>query len=134
MQNIGRIVLLFLLCNTSLLVTESSHITFSGFTEGNEYTYYTNGYNPITELTCTAGYTDPIVTSLSTSWYYGSSRNTGSNLLRFEDVARGVKWGNKLIHFCRAVINGQEQEDSASIAVSVKCEYLCSNRHNVTSK
>ena len=120
------ILLMLLLWNTSVPVIGSNHIAFSGFTEGTVYTYYTNGANPITELTCIATPTDNTVSAISTSWYYKSSNgitDTGSNVLKFQDVATVVKWGATRVYFCKATytINGQEQEENSSnIAVTVE--------------
>ena len=135
MQVVCRILLILLLWNTSILVavTGSNHIVFSGFTEGNTYTYYTNGSNLITELICSATYTDNTVSSISTSWY-GKTRSkdnpiiadTGSNVLRFQDVATQLNWGNSGTYFCRAVfnINGDEQkENSFDIEVVIESKY-----------
>ena len=123
-------LLLLLLLSYLLPVIGSNHIAFSGFTEGNTYTYYTNGANLITELTCIATSTDNTVSAISTSWYQktGSSgiTDTGSSVLRFEDVATALKWGQSRVYFCRAVysINGQEQqEDSENILVAIECKF-----------
>ena len=121
MQAICRILLILLLWNTSVLVIGSNHIVFSGFTEGTTYTYYTNGANPIAELTCIATPTDNTV---SASWYYKTG-STGSSVLRFQDVATVVKWRQSREYFCRAVynINGEEQqENSENIVVAIECK------------
>ena len=113
-----------LLLNYLLLVIGSNHIAFSGFTDGTVYTYYTNGANPIAELTCIATPTDNTVSAISTSWYYRTA-STGSSVLSFEDVATVVKWKQSRTYFCRAVynINGQEQqEDSENIVVAIECK------------
>ena len=125
-------LLLLLLLSYLLPVIGSNHIVFSGFTEGTVYTYYTNGANPIAELTCIATPTDNTVSAISTSWYQktGSSgiTDTGSSVLRFEDVATVVKWRESRVYFCRAVynINGEEQqEDSENIVVAIECKLSC---------
>ena len=118
------LLLLLLLLNYLLPVIGNNYIAFSGFTEGTIYTYYTNGANPIAELTCIATPTDNTVSAISSSWYYKTA-STGSSVLRFEDVATVVKWRESRIYFCRAVynINGQkQQEDSGNIAVAIECK------------
>ena len=129
MQAVYTTLLILLLCNASVLLTESLDITFSGFTAGTVYTYYANEDNPITELNCSGSSTDTGVTSISTTWYYRVSEivntDTGSSVLRFEDVATVVKWREYRVYFCRAVydINGQErQQDSGDVFVDIKCQ------------
>ena len=133
MQTLHRALLTLLLWNISLQLTESVSILFSGFTEGDTYAYYTNGYNmSITELTCVATDTAPNITSISTYWYLRASNsetNTSSSVLRFVDTAAALKWGEERAYFCRAVYaNGEEQQqqqDSEDIVVTVRCELSC---------
>ena len=129
MQAVYTILLILLLCNASLLLTESTDITFSGFTAGAVYTFYTNGDNPITELTCSATPTHTGVTIFSATWYYKSTSSvntdTGSSVLRFEDVATVVKWREYRVYFCRSVYDfsaNESQENSGDIYVEIKCE------------
>ena len=129
MQAVYTILLILLLCNTSVLLTESTDITFSGFTEGTIYTYYTNGDNPITELNCSSTRTNTNVTITCTSWYSKGinnvNTNTGSSVLMFEDVATVVKWREYRVYFCRVVydISANElRQDSGDIFVDIKCE------------
>ena len=121
--------LLFVFVSLLVSGTESTDIIFSGFTEGTIYTYYTNEDNPITELNCSGTSTDTSVTSISTTWYSKGinivNTDTGSSVLRFEDVATVVKWREYGVYFCRSVyeIHGQEQqEDSGDIVVEIECE------------
>ena len=121
--------LLFVLVSLLVSGTESTDITFSGFTEGSIYTYYTNEDNSITELNCSATPTDTSVTFTRTTWYYKGSKNvntdTGSSVLRFEDVATVVKWREYRVYFCRVVYDMnavEQQENSGDIFVDIKCE------------
>ena len=125
MQTLHRALLALLLWNISLQLTESVSIVFSGFTEGDTYTYYTNGDNAITELTCVATNTYSNDSSINTTWYHSSSTDTDSSVLRFVDTAAALKWGEKRAYFCRAVYNNgqqQQQEDSGNIVVAIECE------------
>ena len=134
MQTLHRVLLTLLLWNISLQLTESVNIVFSGFTEGDTYAYYTNGDNmSITELTCVATDTTSNLNSISTYWYLkdsDSETNTSSSVLRTDEIAAALKWGEERAYFCRAVYeNGQgqqqQQEDSGNIVVTLRCELSC---------
>ena len=124
-------VLLYITLNCLILYTSGNNISFSGFTEGRGYTYYTNGNNLVTELTCTAhGVINSTAHNIRSSWFYNQDTDTGSNVLRFENVATEVKWKESREYFCRAVylIYAEEyQEDSDTITVYIECELINDN-------
>ena len=121
-------LLLYITFNCLIFSTTCNNIVFSGFTDGREYTYYTNGNNMITELRCTAiGVNNSRVYNLRPSWFYNQDTDTGSNVLMFENVATEVKWKKSREYFCRAnyMISGVEyQEDSNTITVYIQCELI----------
>ena len=121
------IFLLYITLNCLVFYTTGNNIAFSGFTDGREYTYYTNGNNPITELTCSAhGVSNSGARNIRTSWFYNQDTDTGSNVLMFENVATEMKWKESREYFCRAVYmkNGVQeyQEDSDTNTVYIECE------------
>ena len=121
------IFLLYITLNCLVFYTTGNNITFTGFTEGRGYTYYTNGNNLITGLTCDAhGVNNSGARNISASWFYNQDTNTGSNVLMFENVTTEVKWKESRKYFCRAVYqkNGVQeyQEDSNTITVYIECE------------
>ena len=122
------VFLLYITFNCLLFSTTCNNIVFSGFTEGREYTYYTNGNNMITELRCTAiGVNNSRVYNLRPSWFYNQDTDTGSSVLMFENVATEVKWKESREYFCRTnyTMNGVEyQEDSNTITVYIECELI----------
>ena len=122
--------LLYITLNCLLFYTTGDNIYFKGFIEGRGYTYYTNGNNLVTELTCDAhGVNNSTARNIRTSWFYNHT-DTGSNVLRFENVATEVKWKESREYFCRAVylINSEEyQEDSDTITVYIECELINDN-------
>ena len=123
--------LLYITLNCLLFYTTGDNIYFSGFTEGRGYTYYTNGNNLVTELTCTShGVNNSGVYNIRNFWLYNQDTDTGSSVLRFENVATEVKWKESREYFCRAVylINSEEyQEDSDTITVYIECELINNN-------
>ena len=120
------IFLLYITLNCLVSYTTGNDVYFTGFTEGRGYTYYTNGNNLITELTCSAnGVSNSGVYNIRASWFYNQDTDTGSNELMFENVATEVKWKESREYFCRAVYqkSGVEyQEDSTTITVYKECE------------
>ena len=125
------VFLLYITLNCLILYTSGNNIYFSGFTEGRGYTYYTNGNNLDTELTCDAhGVNNSGVYNIRTSWFYNQDTDTGSNVLRFENIATEVKWKESREYFCRAdyLIYAEEyQEDSDTITVYIECELISNN-------
>ena len=124
------LLLLFTAICVLICVSESTDIQFEGFTPNHEYTYYTNGVNEYTELTCTA--TSNTYTIINTTWIdITENTDTGSNVLRFEDISTEVTWGDQRDYFCRAFYQTDPvmYQDSDSITVRIKCElndrYLC---------
>ena len=120
------IFLLYITLNCLVFYTTGNNINFTGFTEGREYTYYTNGNNLITELTCNAlGVSNSSVYNIRSNWTYDQDTDTGSNVLMFENVATEVKWKESREYFCRAVYlknRVEYQEDSDTITVYIECE------------
>ena len=119
--------LLYITLNCLVFYTTGNDIYFTGFTEGRGYTYYTNGNNLITELTCYAhGVSNSGARNIRDSWFYNQDTDTGSNVLMFENVATEVKWKESRKYFCRAIYlksGVQEyQEDSNTITVYIECE------------
>ena len=124
-----RVVFLLLLSLQLLCVSESTDVQFAGFTHTLVYTYYTNGVNDYTELTCTVTSTYTII---NTTWIdVTENTDTGSNVLRFEDIATEVTWGDQRDYLCRAFYQTDPvmYQDSDSITVRIRCElndrYLC---------
>ena len=110
-----------------LCVSGDTDIEFEGFTLEAAYTYYTNGVNVYTQLTCNA--TSNIYTDINTTWIEvtgNSYTDTGSSMLRFEDIATEVKWGDQRDYLCRAVYQTDPvmYQDSHSITVRIKCELI----------
>ena len=122
------VFLLYITLNCLVFYTAGNNITFTGFTEGRGYTYYTNGNNLITELTCEShGVSNSGTRNIRNSWFYNQDTDTGSNVLMFENVATEVKWKDSREYFCRVVYlkNGVEyQEDSDTITVYIQCELI----------
>ena len=122
------IFLLYITLNCLVFYTTGNNITFIGFTEGREYTYYTNGNNLITKLICNAlGVSSSSVYNIRSNWTYNQDTDTGSNVLMFENVATEVKWKEGREYLCRVVYlkNGVEyQEDSDTITVHIECELI----------
>ena len=124
------LLLLFITIYLLICVSESTDIQFEGFTLTLAYTYYTNGVNNYTELTCTA--TSNTYTIINTTWIVVTENtDTGSNVLGFEDIATEVTWGDQRDYFCRAFYQTDTviHQDSDSITVRIRCElydtYLC---------
>ena len=120
-----KCLLLLLFTTTCLLicVSESIDIQFEGFTSNHVYTYYSNGVNGYTELACTA--TSNTYTIMNTTWIdVTENTDTGSNVLRFEDIATEVTWGDQRDYFCRAFYQTDPvmYQDSDSITVRIRCE------------
>ena len=123
-----KCLLLLLFTTICLLngVSESTNIMFEGFTSNHVYTYYTNGVNEYTELTCNA--TSDNYTIINTTWIdVTENTDTGSNVLRFEDIATEVTWEDQRDYFCRAFYQNNQTDpvmyqDSDSITVRIKCE------------
>ena len=120
-------LLLYITLNCLVVYTTGNNITFTGFTERRGYTYYTNGNNMITELTCYAlGVSNSGVYNIRASWFYNQDTDTGSNVLMFENVATEVKWKESREYFCRVVYTKsgvqEYQEDSDTITVYIECE------------
>ena len=123
------IILLYIILNCLVFYTTGNNITFTGFTEGRGYTYYTNGNNLITELTCTSSTANGISNSgahnIRNYWFYDHDTDTSSNVLMFENVSTEVKWKESREYFCRAVYmkdGAKYQEDSGTITVYIECE------------
>ena len=119
-----RVLFLLLLSLQLLCVSESTDIQFGGFTPNHEYTYYTNGVNNYTELTCNA--TSNTYTIINTTWIdVTENTDTGSNVLRFEDIATEVTWGDQRDYFCRAFYQTDPvmYQDSDSITVRIRCKF-----------
>ena len=115
------LLLLFTTIYLLISVSECTDIQFEGFIPI-IYTYYTNGINNYTELTCTATSTYTII---NTTWIdITENTDTGSNVLRFEDIATEVIWGDQRDYFCRAFYQTDTvmYQDSNSITVMIKCE------------
>ena len=124
------LLLLFTTICLLICVSESTGIQFEGFTLNHVYTYYTNGVNEYTELTCNA--TSNTYTIINTTWIdVTENTDTGSNVLRFVDIATEVTWGDQRDYFCIAFYQTDPvmYQDSDSITVRIKCElndrYLC---------
>ena len=98
-QNISytmRMILLLLLSLQLLCVSGNTDIVFEGFASEAAYTYYTNGVNEYTQLTCVA--TSNTYTYINTTWIEVTGityMDTGSSVLRFEDIATEVNWGDE---------------------------------------
>ena len=127
-EYVSKYFLLYIRLNCLVFYTTGKNITFTGFTEGKGYTYYTNGNNLITELTCSAnGVSNSGVYNIRAYWFYNQDTNTGSNVLMFENVATEVKWKEGREYLCRAVYlkNGVEyQKDSNTITVYIERELI----------
>ena len=118
-----RVVFLLLLSLQLLCVSGSTDIQFDGFTSELVYTYYTNGVNEYTELTCTA--TSITYTIINTTWIdVTENTDIGSNVLRFEDIATEVIWEDQRDYICIAFYQTDPvmYQDSDSITVRIKCE------------
>ena len=126
-------VLLHITLNCLILYTSGNNISFLGFTEGRGYTYYTNGNNLVTELTCVVhGVNSSGARNVRSSWFYNQDTDTGSSVLRFENVATEVKWKESREYFCRAsyeIHPEQYQEDSDTITVYIECEFIMTSFH-----
>ena len=128
------LLLLFTAICVLICVSESTDIQFEGFTPNLEYAYYTNGANEYTELTCNA--TSNTYTIISTTWIdVTENTDTGSNVLRFEDIATEVIWGDQRDYLCRAFYQTDPvmYQDSDSITVRIKCK-LNSNDYVIYSR
>ena len=120
-------LLLYITLNCLVFYITGNNIIFTGFTEGREYTYYTNGNNLITELICNANaVSNSGARNIRNSWFYNQDTDTGSNELMFENVATEVKWKESREYFCRAVYTKsgvqEYQEDSDTITVYIECK------------
>ena len=118
-------ILLLLLSLQLLCVSGNTDIEFEGFIQDTVYTYYTNGVN--VQLTCVA--TSNTYTDINTTWIDVTGNtytDTGSSVLRFEDIATEVNWGNLGEYLCRAVYHTDPvmDQDSHSITVRIKCELI----------
>ena len=122
---------LYIILNCLILYTSGNNISFLGFTEGRGYTYYTNGNNLVTELTCNShGVNNSTARNIRTYWFYNQDTDTGSSVLRFENVATEVKWKESREYFCRAsykIYAEEYQEDSDMITVYIECELINDN-------
>ena len=121
------LLLLFATICLLLCVSGNTDIEFEGFTQGAVYTYYTNGVNEYTQLTCVA--TSNTYTDINTTWIYVTGNtytDTGSSVLRFEDIATEVNWGDQREYLCRAVYQTDPviYQDSHRITVRIKCELI----------
>ena len=119
-------MILLLLLSLQLLCV-SGNIGFGGFTPDTVYTYYTNGVNVYTQLTCNA--TSETYTDINTTWINVTGNtytDTGSSVLRFEDIATEVNWGDERDYLCRAVYQTDfvMYQDSHMITVMIKCELI----------
>ena len=114
-----RVVFLLLLSLQLLCVSGSTDIEFEGFTLN---TYYTNGVNDYTELTCNA--TSNTYTIINTTWIDITENTDTGSVLRFEDITTEVIWGDQRDYFCRAFYQTDPvmYQDSDSITVRIKCE------------
>ena len=121
-------MILLLLLNLQLLcMSGNTDIEFEGFTQGAVYTYYTNGVNEYTQLTCVA--TSNTYTDINTTWIYVTGNtytDTGSSVLMFEDIATEVNWEGQINYLCRAVYQTDPviYQDSHMIRVMIKCELI----------
>ena len=119
--------LLLLFGTICLLLCVSGFIEFEGFTPYTEYTYYTNGVNVYTQLPCNA--TSNTYTDINTTWIYVKGityTDTGSSVLRFEDIATEVNWGDERDYLCRAVYQTDPviYQDSGNVTIRIKCELI----------
>ena len=129
-QNISytmRMILLLLLSLQVLCVSGNTDIVFEGFEPEKVYTYYTNGVNEYTQLPCVA--TSDTYTDINTTWIDVTGityTDTSSSVLRFEDIATEVNWGDERDYLCRAVYQTDPMmyQDSHSITVRIKCELI----------
>ena len=83
--------------------------------------------NEYTQLPCNA--TSNTYTDINTTWIYVTGNtytDTGSSVLRFEDIATEVNWGDEREYLCRAVYQTDPVmfQDSHSITVRIKCELI----------
>ena len=128
-----KCLLLLLITTICLLfcVSGNTDIVFGGFIPYTVYTYYTNGFNTYTQLTCTA--TSNTYTIIDTTWIIVTDNtDTDSSVLRFEDIAKEVTWGDDRDYFCRAFHQTDPvmYQDSDSITVVIKCELIWFNSYN----
>ena len=117
------LLLLFTAICVLICVSESTDIQFEGFTPTTVYRYYTNRANEYTELTCNA--ISNTYTITNTTWIdVTENTDTGSNVLRFEDIATEVTWGDQRDYFCKAFYQTDPvmYQDSDSITVRIRCE------------
>ena len=117
-----------------LCVSGNTDIVFEGFTPYTVYTYYTNGVNVYTQLTCNA--TSNTYTDINTTWIDVTGNtytDTGSSVLRFKYIATEVNWGDEGEYLCRAVYQTDPvmYQDSHSITVRIKCELISLYLSNV---
>ena len=121
-----RLLYLLLLSLQLFCVSGDIDIEFGGFIPDTVYSYYTNGFNTYTQLTCNA--TSNTYTDINTTWIIVTDNtDTGSSMLRFEDIAKEVTWGDQRDYFCRAfyLTDTVMYQDSYSITVVIKCELIC---------
>ena len=119
-------LLLFVTICSLLCAPGDTDIEFEGFSPETVYTYYTNGVNEYTQLTCVA--TSNTYTDINTTWIYVTGNtytDTGSSVLRFEDIATEVNWGDERDYLCRAVYQTDPvmYQDSV-ITVKIKCKLI----------
>ena len=119
--------LLLLFATICLLLCVSGFIEFEGFTPDTVYTYYTNGVNEYTQLPCNA--TSETYTDINTTWIEVTGNtyaDTGSSVLRFEDIATEVNWEDEGEYLCRAVYQTDPvmYQDSDRLTVRIKCELI----------
>ena len=91
-----KCLLLLLITTICLLfcVSGNTDIEFGGFYPDTVYSYYTNGFNTYTQLTCNA--TSNNYTIINTTWIIVTANtDTDSSVLRFEDTATEVTWGDQ---------------------------------------
>eukprot|EP00800_Vazella_pourtalesii_P003166 TRINITY_DN131_c0_g1_i4.p1 TRINITY_DN131_c0_g1~~TRINITY_DN131_c0_g1_i4.p1 ORF type:complete len:543 (-),score=119.79 TRINITY_DN131_c0_g1_i4:298-1926(-) len=117
------LLLLFATICLLLCVSGNTDIVFEGFTPDTEYTYYTNGVNVYTQLTCVA--TSNTYTDINTTWIDVTGNtytDTGSSVLRFEDIATEINWRDERDYLCRAVYQTDPvmYKDSHRITVRIK--------------
>ena len=120
-----RLVFLLLLSLQLFCVSGNTDIEFGGFIPDTVYTYYTNGFNTYTQLTCNA--TSNTYTIINTTWIIVTANtDTDSSVLRFEDTAKEVTWGDQRDYLCRAFYQTDpvRYQDSDSITVVIKCELI----------
>ena len=120
-------ILLLLLSLQLLCVSGNTDIEFEGFTPEAVYTYYSNGVNEYTQLTCNA--TSNSYTDINTTWINVTGNtytDTGSSVLRFGDIATEVNWGDERKYLCRAVYQTDPvmYQDSPMITARIKCELI----------